>query len=83
MAVAQNAARRILDTLETVEKLFQVQGKEIPEADPPEETKEKWIRFRRRFEDAMDDDFNTAKALGVSRSTLMRKIKEYGLNVST
>jgi len=65
MAVAQNAARRILDTLETVEKIFQLQEKDIPEADPPEETKEKWILFRRRFEDAMDDDFNTAKALGV------------------
>ena len=65
MASAQSSARRILNTLETADKLLELEGTTVSGEEASEDAKNKSILFRRRFEDAMDDDFNTAGALGV------------------
>jgi len=67
MATAQSASRRILDALETVDKLININALQENSMglSAPEFAREKWVNFRRAFEDAMDDDFNTAKALSV------------------
>ncbi|MBN1901728.1 cysteine--tRNA ligase [Candidatus Sumerlaeota bacterium] len=62
---AENAAKRVLDALETVEKLFTLEHVSISEKEAAEKVKDQWIMFRRYFDDAMDDDFNTAKALSI------------------
>ena len=65
MASAQSSGRRILDALETADKLLELEGMIVSGGEASDEAKDKSILFRRRFEDAMDDDFNTAGALGV------------------
>ena len=65
MASAQSSAGRILDTLETADKLLELEGITVSGEEASEDAKNKSILFRRRFEDVMDDDFNTAGALGI------------------
>jgi cysteinyl-tRNA synthetase len=65
LKAAENSATRVLDALETVDKLFELERISVSEKEALESHKEKWIMFRRYFEDAMDDDFNTAKALSI------------------
>lgn len=74
MENARNSSRRILDALDTVDKLLALESVEftsafakasanLRETEAQEDIKEKWVQFRRLYEDAMDDDFNTARAL--------------------
>jgi cysteinyl-tRNA synthetase len=96
MENARNSSRRILDALDTVDKLlsayvrtsadlrafppsedlrrtfgesveftsaFDKASANLRETEAQEDIKEKWVQFRRLYEDAMDDDFNTARAL--------------------
>jgi cysteinyl-tRNA synthetase len=65
MKAAENSAQRVMDALETADKLFNLERISVSEKEAPDKVKEQWIMFRRYFEDAMDDDFNTAKALSV------------------
>lgn len=63
MENARNSSRRILDAIDTVDKLLALESVEFTETEAHEDIKEKWVQFRRLYEDAMDDDFNTARAL--------------------
>jgi cysteinyl-tRNA synthetase len=51
--------------LESVEftSAFDKASVDLRETEAQEDIKEKWVQFRRLYEDAMDDDFNTARAL--------------------
>jgi cysteinyl-tRNA synthetase len=73
---AKSAACRILDGLNTAEKIIKLENLKTGEKNASEKAKEKWIMFRRVFEDAMDDDFNTAKSLGVLHD-IVSKIHEH------
>jgi len=65
METALNSSRRILDALDTVDKLLALESVEFIETEASEAIKGKWVQFRREYEDAMDDDFNTARALSI------------------
>lgn len=65
MQSARNASRRILDAISTMQKILELENVDAEEKDAHTEAKEKCIMARRTFEDAMDDDFNAARALGV------------------
>jgi len=78
---ARAACRRILDALETSAKVASMTGLTVSRLEAPEEEKEKWVAFRRAFEDAMDDDFNTAVAQAVLHeiaSALHEAVKKCG-----
>lgn len=57
---AKSAVQRIKEAVSTTEKLI----KNAPAVEINNETNEKLEQFRARFDEAMDDDFNTQKAIG-------------------
>ena len=76
MEVAKRASRRITDAVQTVEKLIELEDEGFSDDDVSADMSDQCSDFRRAFETAMDDDFNTAKALGVLHD-IVSSIHEY------
>lgn len=65
MEAAKSASRRILDSLATADKVLQLEPVGADETPAAPEDTEKGKSLRDSFKESMDDDFNTARALGV------------------
>ncbi len=61
---ADRARRRVYNLLQTVDRLLAEGGEAAPGKDAADDVRREVESMLPRFEEAMDDDFNTAKALG-------------------
>jgi cysteinyl-tRNA synthetase len=78
MEESKTGLDRFYETALRAHRIHPGKGGGVPDADSPEaeELKEKLLDFDRKFDDAMNDDFNTAEAIGVGFD-LVRSFNRY------